>query len=277
MRPLRTGNLRPFLRWVGGKARLVHVLRTLVPPIGPNNVYFEPFLGAGSLFFAVQPAQAVLGDRNRALVECFKKIQSQPYLLWRHLRPYLGVRGSKAYYMARDEFNRIQDSYKKAALFIYLNKTSFNGIWRLNKKGGFNVPYGGKESPAFPTLGDLKTASAALYRAKIRCADFEETVERAIAGDFVYIDPPYPPLNGTAYFTHYTKERFRISEQNRVAALFKKLDKRGCTVMVSNADLPLIRDLYKRYRITELPSQRCVASHGRRYQVRDLVITNYKT
>lgn len=248
-----------------------------MPPIGKSNVYFEPFLGAGSLFFAVQPSHAVLGDRNSTLVECFRRVKRQPHLLWRCLRPYLTVRGAEAYYKARDEFNRLRNSHKKTALFIYLNKTSFNGIWRVNKKGVFNVPYGGKESPAFPTLDDLKAVAAVLRKARIQCSDFEKTVERAKAGDFVYIDPPYPPLNGTAYFTHYTKERFQIREQHRLAFLFQRLADRGCKVMLSNADLPLIRDQYKRFQIIELPTQRCVASHGRRYHVRDLVVTNYKT
>ena len=250
--------------------------RTFLPRLESDAVYYEPFLGAGSLFFAVQPQRAILGDENRALVECFRCIRRGPEAVWRRLRRFLNLRGEVHYYRARERFNRMGSSYGRAALFIYLNKTCFNGIWRVNREGEFNVPFGGKDEPAFPTLEDLRGASIALRQAKILHGDFEETADTAKAGDFVYLDPPYPPLNGTAYFTHYTKDRFGVTEQHRVANLFKELSKRGCKVLISNADTPLVRSLYAGCKTREIVTQRWVASHGRRYVVRDLAISNYE-
>ncbi len=146
---------RPFLRWAGGKARLVHILRRFVPEITDSATYYEPFMGAGSLFLALRPSKAVLGDQNRPLVECVSRVAARPDLVWRALRPMTSLNNEKWYYRFRDEFNAAADSNRKAALFIYLNRTCFNGIWRVNRKGGFNVPFGRRKNACFPTRKGL--------------------------------------------------------------------------------------------------------------------------
>ncbi len=256
--------------------RLARVLSTLVPPLAENGRYFEPFLGAGSLFFALQPKRAVIGDRNDELISCIRRVQDRPDLVWRYLREYRALRGEKSYLRERALFNRLPDSNRRAALFVYLNKSCFNGIWRVNKHGMFNVPYGHKDGIAFPGLTELRAASHAPRQAEIRVGDFAETVADAKQGDFVYLDPPYPPLNGTAFFCHYTRERFGRADHERVAEVFQSLGSRGCRVLLSYADVPLVQRLYRGCRSASIATQRYVASHGRRYQVRDLAIMNYE-
>ena len=144
---------KPFLRWIGGKARLVHLLRQCVPPLPDDSTYYEPFVGAASLFFSLRPKKAVLGDLNEELVDCYNWVKKDPSIVWEHLKSWLNVRGPESYYQARKNFNKAQSSYERAALFIYLNKTCYNGGWRVNRNGQFNVPYGGKDKPAFPNPG----------------------------------------------------------------------------------------------------------------------------
>jgi DNA adenine methylase len=265
----------PFLRWVGGKAKLVSNLLQYIPPLKPESTYFEPFLGAGSLFFALGPTSAVLGDKNPELINCFLKVRSRPDLVWRELRNLIQVGGRRAYYNARNSFNKAPESHRKAALFIYLNKSCFNGIWRVNMLGRFNVPYGRKKRAGFPTLAKLRAAAEVLDKADIRCGDFQATMSAAKAGDFLYLDPPYPPINDTAFFTHYTSDRFSAAEQSRVAQAFRDLHERGCAVLLSNANVPQIRKLYSGFRIERIGTHRWVASNGARHRTEDLVIMNY--
>lgn len=266
----------PFLRWVGGKARLVFVLRRFIPPLRADAVYYEPFVGAGSLFFALRPPRAVLADTNDALVECLTAVRKNPKAVWYHLNRLIRQTSKSAYYLARQRFNAMPASYERAALFIYLNKTCFNGIWRVNINGSFNVPFGARSAPAFPDFQKLSDAAMSLKTARLYCRDFEVVLLTAKRGDFVYLDPPYPPLNGTAYFTHYTKARFAVLDQHRVARAFLDLSRRGCNVLLTNADMPLIRSLYNRFHIHPISTQRYVAAHGNRYAVRDLAISNYQ-
>ena len=162
-----------------------------------------------------------------------------------------------------------RSSPAKAALFIYLNKTCYNGIWRVNRQGLFNVPYGHKDGIAFPALDDLRKTSLLLNNASLKCGDFEKTLATARSGDFVYLDPPYPPLNGTAYFCHYTKERFSVEDHLRVARVFRQLTDRGVGSLLSYADVPLVRQLYSGQTMLEIQTKRYLASHGHRYAARD--------
>ena len=267
---------QPVLRWVGGKARLATQLRKFIPEIGDGNKYYEPFLGAGSVFFSLRPARAVIGDLNDALISCYKQIKDRPDLVWRYLSE-LSRRDSDAdYYQARAAFNALNDTPRKAALFVYLNRTCFNGIWRVSRAGKFNVPYGRRRRTLFPSRQTLFAVGRTLKKARLISADFETILRTARCGDFVYLDPPYPPLNGTAFFTHYTKTRFNGDDQERVSTVFRDLDQRGCRVLVSNADMSSIRELYRGYAIRSFDNTRYVAAHGRRYNVRDLLIANYE-
>jgi len=266
---------KPFLRWAGGKTCSVPFLVGLVPSDVHRRTYWEPFLGAGSLFFALRPSRAVLSDRNADLIACFQAVRERPDLVSRYLQVHAARTSKDYYYTIRGRYNNSKESIAKSAMFIYLNKTCFNGIWRVNKKGEFNVPYGHKEPPALPSRADLVAASIALKTAKLRVGDFREVLEEAQTGDFIYLDPPYPPLNKTAYFTHYTQERFGETDQIAVAEMVTFLDKRGCRVLISNADTELIRSLYDGFQVFEQGVTRWIRTDGKRYQVNEIAVLNY--
>lgn len=270
-----TAKVGPFLRWAGGKRQLKNILLNFLPADVASRNYREPFLGGGSLFFALQPKSAVLSDANEHLIRCYEYVRDQPHLVSRYLRLH-AIKDSKAhYYRVRAKYNVSQFSAAQAARFIYLNKACFNGIFRVNNKGEFNVPYGRKDSPAIPDDKQLTAIAAMLAKASLRAASFEKALENSSRDDFIYLDPPYPPLNGTAYFTHYTSDRFSESDQRDLAERVHELDKRGCRIMISNADTPLIRNLYRRYQLVSLPVIRYLTCKKVRHKVKELVITNY--
>lgn len=216
----------PLLRWAGGKRQLLSRLIEFVPADFACGTYREPFLGAASLFFALQPPKAVLSDANAFLISCYAHVRDNWSAVNRHLRLH-GQQTSEAhYYKIRTLYNKSRHSAAQAARFIYLNKTCFNGIFRVNMRGEFNVPYGWKEPPALPDSKVLERASKALRHATLVCHKFQEALQDAKQNDFVYLDPPYPPLNGTAYFTHYTMDRFTKLDQERLADVVRFLA--GC-------------------------------------------------
>ncbi len=233
--------------------------------------------GAGSLFFRLTPSKAYLADNNKDLIDCYSAIKSNPELISKYLSQHLKNNSKEYYYKMRDKYNSCRLSTSKAALFIYLNKTCFNGIWRVNEKGYLNVPYGYKEPPLLPSKKELLEISKALSNAKLAHKDYKDTVTDTNEGDFIYFDPPYPPLNGTSFFTHYTKERFSKDDHAELASTAKELDKMGCFVMISNADIPYIKSLYKdSFNSYNLEVTRWVRSDGKRYKVGELIITNYE-
>ncbi len=267
---------RPFLRWVGGKSYLEGMLRKCVPNLEPYARYYEPFFGAGHLFFALEPCHAVIGDLNADLMQCLLHVRNRPDLVWRYLRLLQRRQTSREYYTLRDEFNESHDSARRAALFIYLNKTCFNGIWRVNRSGHFNVPYGAKERAGFPDLLRLESCSKALGKAKLRSYDFEKTVADARAGDFVYFDPPYLPLSPTAYFRHYTSTRFGPEDHERVASVCWQLASEGVDIMVSEGDSALIRKLYREFYIRPVDVRRSVSCESVRVRARELIISSFR-
>lgn len=269
---------KPFLRWAGGKNRIVNFLEEYMPPNFSNgNRYYEPFLGAGSLFFRLIPLKATLSDNNKDLIECYKAVKEHPEAITAYLQRHLSNTSKDYYYMMREKYNNSNPSIAKAALFIYLNKTCFNGIWRVNKKGKFNVPYGHREPPALPSKDSLLNLSNALSKAKIIHKDYKKVVEYTRKGDFIYFDPPYPPLNGTSYFTHYTKEGFDREDHAELASVARMLNEKGCYIMISNADIQFIRSLYKdMFNLYDLEVTRWISANGKRHKVQELIITNYE-
>ena len=265
----------PLLRWAGGKRQLLSRLMEFVPQDFHSGSYREPFLGAGCLFFALQPKKAVLSDANAYLISCYEHVRDDWSAVNRCLRLHAQRTSEDHYYKTRTLYNKSQHSASQAARFIYLNKACFNGIFRVNTKGEFNVPYGWKEPPALPTAEVLERASKALTHAVLVSHGFDEALEGAKRNDFVYLDPPYPPLNGTAYFTHYTMDRFTQSDQERLSSVVRYLDQVGCRVLMTSADIPLIRRLYKGFHIRSLPVTRFITCKAVRHVVREVVITNY--
>lgn len=271
-------DISPFLRWAGGKTRSIRFLEKHLPPHFSNgNRYYEPFLGAGSLFFHLGPSKATLSDNNKDLIDCYKAVKKRPELVLSYLQHHLSNTCEEYYYNMRKKYNNSKASIAKAALFIYLNKTCFNGIWRVNKKGEFNVPYGYREPPSLLSRNNLLDISKALSKATISHKDYKQILRHAKERDFVYFDPPYPPLNGTSYFTHYTKEGFDKKDHAELASVANMLNERGCYVMISNADIPYIRFLYESiFNIYEIEITRLIRADGKRYKVREIAITNYE-
>lgn len=269
---------KPFLRWAGGKTRSIPFLEKHLPPnVSSMHRYYEPFIGAGSLFFHIKPSKAILSDNNKDLIECYETVQKRPDAISTYLKQYLSNTCEGYYYKMRKKYNASKHSIARAALFIYLNKTCFNGIWRVNKKGEFNVPYGFKEPPALPSKEELRNVSLCLSNAELIHGDYKEVVKSAKIDDFIYFDPPYLPLNGTSFFTHYTKERFNREDHAELARIAKELTKKGCLVMISNADVPYIKSLYKdSFNVYDLEVTRWIRTDGKRYKVGELIITNYE-
>jgi DNA adenine methylase len=269
------GRAQPFLRWAGGKRQLVPALLSHLPHDVVRMPYFEPFLGAGSLFFAVQPSGAVLGDANTQLIETYRALRDDPDGVRDELARLIGQHSKEHYYAVRATYNVGQSSCSQAARFIYLNKTCFNGIFRVNTSGQFNVPKGGKDKLAMPSEEEYSLVSKSLSNSRLLAASYTETLSLAGCGSFAYLDPPYPPLNETAYFTHYTSDRFGHESQEALAEEVRKLHNRGVYFLMSNADTPVIRELYSGFVQESISVQRYVSCKGKRLRVSELLIWNY--
>ena len=237
---------KPFIRWVGGKSKLLPELLKLVPET--FGTHHEPFLGSGALFFALQPPRAILSDANNRLTCTFGAIQRDLDLVLSSLRVYAEMyakHGAPFYLHARGADLDAMESHELAALFIFLNKTGFNGLWRVNASGKYNVPAGEFKRP--PTVCDepcLRACSKALAGATIVNSDFRAVEERAVAGDLAYFDPPYIPVSKTSDFTNYTADGFKHSDQIALRDLALRLKRRGVHVLLSNSDTPVTRELY---------------------------------
>ena len=265
-----------YLRWAGGKHRVVPRLRRFVPRDYQSRVYHEPFLGAASLFLSLGPKRAHLSDMNEDLIRSFQYVRERPHLVARYLSEHAARDSEAYYYFIRGQYNSATAfSCAQAARFIYLNRTCFNGIFRVNRQGAFNVPYGKLRKPLFPDRDHLEQVSWALGSATLRAIPYQESLDEVDGGSFVYLDPPYPPLNGTSFFRHYTPDLFALEDQMELASLARRLIRRGCLVMVSNADTPVIRDLYDGLFITALRVRRYVSCKLVKNAVSELVITNY--
>lgn len=265
----------PILRWAGGKRRLVPRLLRALPSDIALRRYNEPFAGAAALFLALQPRIAALSDANVHLMDCYSFLQAQPDQIHTYLRLHAARNSEQYYYEVREQYNRSGPSAAQAARFIYLNKACFNGIFRVNRQQEFNVPYGHKSPPALPSREQLRSVSTQLQGVELRAIGFESALADLGTNDFVYLDPPYPPINGTAYFTHYTADRFGEQDQRSLAASVDKLSERGARFMMSNADAPLIRELYGKYRIIPLSVTRFITCKSVKHRADEVLITNY--
>ena len=272
--------LPPFLRWAGGKQILATQLLGYVPADAASRKYFEPFLGAATLFFAIRPTRAHLCDSNAHLIECYRQVRLRPDEVAAKIEYHRRENCEEHYFRVRERYNEAAGRREgrtpdQAARFIYLNRTCFNGIFRVNRRGQYNVPYGDKARPKYPSRGDLREAGSALKTATLYADDYQVPLAGAGEGDFVYFDPPYPPLNGTSYFQHYTKERFSQQDQQGVAEQFRELAGRKCLVMMTNADTTKIRALYRGFDITRIHATRFVSCKLKKHRVREVVIRNY--
>ncbi|MBI5906860.1 Dam family site-specific DNA-(adenine-N6)-methyltransferase [Candidatus Saccharibacteria bacterium] len=277
---------KPFLKWVGGKTQLLGQFADILPPQTKIKKYYEPFVGGGAVFFYLEPAEAVINDLNSHLIYLYRHVKSSLQELIDELEiiqsQYLPLNHEERknyYYEARIKYNKIKtdDSVTKSALLIFLNKTCFNGMYRENPKGEYNIPFGRNNTVAIFDPAILENASRVLQQTKIMYGSYKNSLRSAGNGDFVYLDPPYVPLNNTtANFTQYVSEDFNTRQHDKLKIIFDELEKRGCKVMLSNSDTKLVRSKYKEYNITPVYANRFVnCKPGGRGKISELVITNY--
>jgi DNA adenine methylase len=268
----------PIVKWVGGKTKLLPELIARLPK--KYNRYFEPFLGGAALFLAIKPNDAVLGDMNAELINTYRAVAHDADGIADMLKLHRNAHGrDKYYYEIRDLWNEgawADDPGARAAAFIYLNKTGFNGLWRVNKNGEFNVPRGDYKTPAIFDIETLRAAAAVFRKADLRVGPYDTTTTSATANDFVYFDPPYDPVSKTSNFTSYTKDAFGKEQQKLLAEHARALRKRGAHIMLSNNDTPYVRSLYEDFCIDTVQCGRSVNSKGdKRGKVDEVIITSY--
>lgn len=266
-------NAAPFLKWAGGKSQLLKQYEQFIPDRDQIGRYFEPFIGSAALFFHIQPHHAVLSDINHKLVDVYRVVQNDVEGLIQALGKH---KNQKAYYYRiRKQKPERLSPVAQAARLIFLNKTCYNGLYRENSKGEFNVPFGRYKNPTICDEERLRTASCVLQGVDLQDDDFEAAVASAQAGDFIYFDPPYVPLTATSNFTSYNKYGFSHDDQVRLAETFRKLDRRGCYVMLSNSSADVVYDLYKDYDKAKIKARRSINSKADgRGPVTELLITN---
>lgn len=274
--------LRPIVKWAGGKRQLLPSIRPLLPPADWTRAsYFEPFIGGAALLLALTPDNGAINDVNQELINVYQMIKQQPDRLIEELRKH---RNDEDYYYEIRAWDRNPEAYasmspiKRAARLIYLNRTCYNGLYRVNAGGQFNVPFGKYKRPNIVREAAIRNMSSYLNHANIRMmdGDFADAVQEARAGDFVYFDPPYDTLTPTAAFTSYAKGGFGRPEQQRLANVFKELSDRGVYVMLSNHATDYIQELYKGYRIQTVKARRSINSKGDgRGVINEVIIMNY--
>ena len=272
---------KPFLKWVGGKQQLIKQFNNYFP--NKFKRYFEPFVGGAAVFFhlwntSMNKQDFFLFDNNEELVNTYKIVKNKVEELIQILASYKENHNKTYYYKIRelDRNNSTLNDVEKAARMIYLNKTCFNGLYRVNKSGQFNVPIGSYEEPQILYPKILRNASVALKDAIIEVSDFEDIVKKTEVNDFVYFDPPYVPISKTSNFTSYTSGNFGEKEQLKLAQLLKVLTEQGCFCMLSNSYSPLVLDLYKDFRIEIVKANRAVNSNGNnRGRIKEIIVLNY--
>lgn len=260
---------RPFLKWAGGKTQLLKDLEKFFPK--QFSTYYEPFLGGGAVFFHLvenrPPFKAILSDLNEELINTFgvvkDRVEDLITLLKIHKTKY--KREPKEYYYRIRELE-LEDAVERAVRLVFLNKTCYNGLYRVNKEGKFNVPFGKYKNPEIYDPENLRTVSQVLRfsRAELVAQDYQEATKNARKGDFIYFDPPYQPVSSTASFTGYTNAGFSFEEQKRLGNWFRELDGRECQILLSNSDTKEVRDIYEGYHIKTVAAMRAISCKGDR-------------
>lgn len=272
----------PVVKWVGGKRQIIDEIITYVPD--SFSTYYEPFLGGGAVLFELQPKKAVVNDVNEELMNIYEVIKDNVDELIEGLKRHK-IKNDKAYFYEIRELDRNREQYnlltpvERAARIIYLNKTCYNGLFRVNKSGEFNAPFGNYKNPNIVNETTLRAVSAYFNKAKIRftCQDFEDALKWSRKGAFVYLDPPYDPVSETASFTGYDKGGFDRNEQIRLKKTCDKLNKKGIKFLLSNSATDFIMDLYQDYKIEVIQAKRAINSKAdRRGNVDEVLVMNFE-
>lgn len=264
----------PIVKWVGGKTRLLPEIAARLPR--GHGRYFEPFAGGAAVFFHLAPRAAVLADRNADLIATYRAVAADPEGVIRRLAIHRDAHGEDHYYATRARWNDRDVAWSpldRAATFIYLNRTCYNGLYRVNRSGGFNVPMGRYKNPLVCDAEGLRAASRVLAGTTLLCADYRAAVAEARAGDLVYFDPPYDPVTPTANFVSYTADAFGPDDQRALAALAHELVARGVAVVLSNSDTPFVRSLYRGLRVDRVRCARAINCNAdRRGEVDEVLV-----
>ncbi len=263
---------RPFLKWAGGKSKLIEQYIPYFPK--DFQTYYEPFLGGGAVFFYLRPKNAVITDINSDLINAYRCIRDNLEQLIPLLEKHQQRHSKEYYYQVRSHLATTE--VERAARLIYLNKTCFNGLYRENSKGVFNVPIGKYKNPTICNSNLLRSVAVILQSAQIEVRPFEAVVDYAKSDDFVYFDPPYYPLSPTSNFTAYSRYSFNEYEQIKLKSTFAELAERGVKVMLSNSDCPFIRELYSNFRIHEISAARAINSDAeKRGKITEVLVVSY--
>lgn len=269
----------PVVKWVGGKRQLLPEIIKYIPKF---TTYYEPFVGGGAVLFNIQPSRAIVNDINGELINLYRVIQSSVEDLIVDLQKHQNEEG---YFYRIRELDRDKEIYnsltpiQRASRIIYLNKTCYNGLFRVNKAGQFNSPFGAYKNPNIINEITLREVSKYFNKAKIKflCCDFEEVVKTARKGSFVYFDPPYDPVSISANFTGYDRGGFEQLEQVRLKGLCDRLNKRGIRFLLSNSASEFIKDLYKDYIVEVIQAKRAINSNpDKRGAVEEVLVRNYE-
>jgi DNA adenine methylase len=275
----------PFVKWAGGKGQLLPQFQPYFP--ARFERYIEPFVGGGAVFFhlynqdRLSEKEVVLIDHVEELINGYRVVQSQVEALIEELERHEPHKRDADYYYRVRAWDRHpaygqRSDLERAARFLFLNRTCYNGLYRVNRKGQFNVPFGRHANPRVCNAGNLRAASRALQGVTLALGDFCRCLEWAGPGDLIYLDPPYHPLSDTSSFTSYTPSAFDVEDQRRLADLYRELDSRGCQVMLSNSCTPLIRELYQGYAQVEVQAIRAISSKGDgRGAIPELLVLNW--
>lgn len=270
----------PVVKWVGGKRQLLTEIDKYIP--SHYSTYYEPFLGGGAVFFYLQPKKAIVNDINEELINLYKVIKDNVEELIEDLKKH---KNESDYFYSIRELDRDIEVYKKltpvqrASRIHYLNKTCYNGLFRVNSQGQFNVPFGRYKNPNIVNEVTLRAVSNYFNSANItfKCCDFEESVKGARKGSFIYFDPPYDPVSDTSSFTGYDKGGFGKKEQVRLKKLCDRLNDRGIKFLLSNSETDFILDLYRDYKIEIVQAKRSINSKGnKRGEVNEVLVMNYE-
>ncbi|MCP3678770.1 MAG: Dam family site-specific DNA-(adenine-N6)-methyltransferase [Gammaproteobacteria bacterium] len=263
-------NCKPILKWAGGKTQLLEALYPHLPKT--MNRYIEPFFGAGALYFSLQPKQAIVSDSNAELMNVYRCLVKNVEAVIRILSNFKN--SEKFYYKMRALDATSLDPIYAAARTLYLNKTCYNGLYRVNQQGGFNVPYGRYKNPTICPSEKLREASKCLKKTKILCGDYKKILHRyAKAGDFIFLDPPYLPIGKYSDFKRYTKEQFYEEDHQELAAEVMRLQKLGCHLIVTNSNHPLVHELYASYQREVVNTRRYISSKPTTRHGEDVIVT----
>lgn len=278
---IKNPQVQPLLKWVGGKRQLLPEILPLIPE--SIGTYVEPFVGGGAVLFEMQPKKATINDMNYELMNVYQVIKSQPEELILELTEHSLKNNSEYFYqiraLDREENFSSMDPIKKAARIIYLNKTCFNGLYRVNSSGYFNTPYGKYKNPNIINANTIRAISYYLNKNKVKLlnTDYKEALKRLRTDSFVYFDPPYVPISTSSSFTSYTEGGFTLDHQKELKLECDKLNRRGIKFLLSNSDNEFIRELYKDYTIKTVRAKRAINSNAlKRGEINEVLIYNYE-